>query len=149
MSETSMDLGAAAAQVVSDALEEIAFLATERMPPEGSRPDDSAVLWAAIPAHGAPFERLTLFAQEPVARRVTAIAFGIEPGEVNQAQIFDALAEMANTACGSLARALGAPNDHGLGLPESGRGLPAVKGQLLATEILDLEGEWFGVRVEG
>lgn len=144
----TVDPRASAAQAVIEALEQLTFLAAEWQG-QGEWLPDPRSLWAAVPVRGgAGFDRFTMVMPELLARRMAGAVLGKEPESVGEGELVDVIRETANTACGTLARFLGSQAGYALCLPEAGRGAPPLQGQLLADEMLDVEGQPLQVKVE-
>jgi hypothetical protein len=145
---SSIDPREATAESVIDALEQLTFLAAEWQT-DAPRQPAPKTLWASITMKGnAGFGHFAVVAPEPLARKMAAGVLGVGAEAVSEAQLFDTVRELVNTACGTLARHLGEESGYALGLPEDGYGTPPPKGAVIADEVLDVDGEQLIVRVE-
>lgn len=145
---SSIDPRQATAEAVIDALEQLTFLAGEWQA-DGPRQPAPKTIWAAISMKGkAGFGHFAVVAPEPLARKMASGVLGIGADAVSEGQLFDTVRELVNTACGTLARHLGEEAGYSLGLPEDGWGAPPPKGDVIADEVLDVDGEQLVVRVE-
>jgi hypothetical protein len=142
MSSSPAELSRAAKAAVVATLEELAFASIE----EGAEapPPSTALCWASIGVRGCSFARLTLAASLSLARQLAANIQGLD--EVSDAQAIDTMAEAANTACGSLARAANDVDFH-LMLPETGIGAMPQGAQICLDQLI-VDGMPLWVRVE-
>jgi hypothetical protein len=88
------------------------------LPGEDAIVDDPEPVIASIDINGDRRAEVTLRTTQGAVRRVAAVMFGLEPMEITEADVTDALAELTNMTAGAMKSLL--PGVRELGLPRVG-----------------------------
>ena len=113
--------------------------------PAGEQP----VMCASISIGGPWSATVVLYFSRVIAFSGTATVLGMEPGEVEEADVRDIIGELANIVGGNVKGFVSdADSDWSLSLPVVSDGMLSVPGSRLATEVLFLcDGEFLGCQI--
>jgi hypothetical protein len=128
------------AQAAAAALEELAFLVVERVPP-GERVSLGAdVHWANVTAEGGGIRWVSIVMPVGLVAKIAAIVLDIPEDAVGEPELRDITGEVANTVCGALLRNIAAGAPFSIGLPVVGHGARELDVATCGREQLEVDG---------